>query len=135
VTEIAQKMGVNEEDVVDMDTRMSVHDQHLNGKIGGDSEDEWQDMLADPGDNQEMLLAESEERRNNNTLLEKAIAKLNPREQDIIRERHLKEDPSTLEDLSKIYNISRERVRQIESRAMEKLQKEVLLLRQEKQAA
>jgi RNA polymerase sigma-32 factor len=129
VTEIARKMGVDEEDVVDMDTRMSAHDQHLNSKIGGDSEDEWQDMLAEPGESQETILAESQERRLNNALLEKAIARLNPREQDIIRERHLKDDPSTLEDLSKTYNISRERVRQIESRALEKLQKEVLLLK------
>ncbi|HEU5046240.1 MAG TPA: RNA polymerase sigma factor RpoH [Rickettsiales bacterium] len=135
VTEIAAKMGVSEEDVIDMDTRMSAHDQHLNSKVGGDSDDEWQDMLAEPSDNQETLLAESQERKLNSRMLESAIAKLSEREQDIIRERHLKEQPATLEDLSKTYNISRERVRQIESRAIEKLQKEMLLLTQEKTAA
>ena len=125
VKEIARKMGVNEADVVDMDTRMSAHDQHLNARIGGDSEDEWQDLLADPSDNQETHMAESEERGIRHSLLEKALATLNPREQDIIRERRLKDDPATLDDLSKTYNISRERVRQIEVRAMEKLQKEM----------
>lgn len=135
VTEIAQKMGVEESDVVDMDTRMSAHDQHINSKVGDDSDDEWQDMLVEPSADQETLLLESQEKKLNNTQLESAMAKLNDREQDIIRARHLKEDPSTLEELSKTYNISRERVRQIETRAMEKLQKEMLLLRHEKQAA
>lgn len=125
VTKIAKDMGVGESDVIDMDTRMSAHDQHLNAKIGADSDDEWQDMLADPADNQETLMAEKQERNIKHELLEGAMAKLNAREQDIIRERHLKDDPSTLEDLSKIYNISRERVRQIETRAMEKLQLEM----------
>jgi RNA polymerase sigma-32 factor len=125
VKEIARKMGVNEKDVVDMDTRMSAHDQHLNARIGNDSDDEWQDMLADPADNQETHMAESQERGIRHGLLEKAMSKLNPREQAIIRERRLKEEPATLEDLSKTYNISRERVRQIEVRAMEKLQKEM----------
>ncbi len=135
VTEIANKMGVQEEDVIDMDTRMSAHDQHLNSKIGGDSEDEWQDMLVEPSESQETLLLESQERKLNNQMLESAMSKLNEREQDIIRARHLEENPATLEDLSKIHNISRERVRQIESRAMEKLQKEMLLLSQDKRAA
>jgi len=125
VTEIAKKMGVSEKDVVDMDTRMSAHDQDLNGKIGHDNDDEWQDMLADPADNQETRMADHQEQTIKHGLLERALAKLNPREQDIIRERRLKDEPSTLEDLSKAYNISRERVRQIEVRAMEKLQKEM----------
>lgn len=129
VTEIATRMGVNEEDVVDMDTRMSAHDQHLNSKVGGDSEDEWQDMLAEPSDSQETIMVNNQQKRINNRLLESALANLSPREQDIIRERHLKEEPATLEDLSRVYNISRERVRQIEGRAMEKLQKEMLALR------
>ncbi len=125
VKEIARKMGVNESDVVDMDTRMSAHDQDLNGKIGHDNDDEWQDMLADPEANQETKLADFQEQNIKHGLLERALGKLNPREQDIIRERRLKEEPATLEDLSKAYNISRERVRQIEVRAMEKLQKEM----------
>jgi RNA polymerase sigma-32 factor len=125
VKDIAKKMGVNEEDVVDMDTRMSAHDQHLNSRVGSDGDDEWQDMLADPGANQETLLADSQEQNIKHSLLERALSTLNPREQAIIRERQLKDEPATLEDLSKTYNISRERVRQIESRAMEKLKKEM----------
>ena len=126
IKEIAGKMGVKEQDVVDMDTRMSAHDQYLNAPMGGEDNDgEWGDMLADPADNQEVRLVESQERVSRHDKLESALSKLNPREQAIIRERHLKEEPSTLEDLSKTYNISRERVRQIESRAMEKLQKEM----------
>lgn len=125
VSEIARWVGVNESEVVDMDTRMSAHDQHLNSRIGNDSEDEWQDMLADPAASQETILAESQERDQRHGRLERALSTLNPREQAIIRERRLKDDPSTLEDLSRAYNISRERVRQIEVRAMEKLQKEM----------
>jgi len=125
VKDIAQKMGVNEADVVDMDTRMSAHDQHLNSRVGGEGDDEWQDMLADPSETQETLLAETQEQNIKHGLLERALSTLNPREQAIIRERQLKDEPATLEDLSKTYNISRERVRQIESRAMEKLKKEM----------
>ncbi len=135
VKEIATRMGVNEEDVVDMDTRMSVHDQHLNSKISEDGDDEWEDLLVEPSENQETLLLEHQEKKLNNEMLAMAMSKLNEREQDIIRERHLKEEPSTLEDLSRTYNISRERVRQIESRAIEKLQKEVRLLTEQKNAA
>lgn len=130
VSEIAKKMGVDEEDVVDMDTRMSAHDQHLNSKINADGEDEWQDLLVEPSESQETMLANREETKLNSRMLETALSKLNAREQDIIRERHLKEDPSTLDHLSKVYNISRERVRQIETRAMEKLQKEMQELKQ-----
>jgi RNA polymerase sigma-32 factor len=125
VKDIAKTMDVSEADVVDMDTRMSAHDQHLNARIGGEGDDEWQDMLADPGANQESVLAEVQEQNIKHGLLERALAKLNPREQAIIRERRLKDEPATLEDLSKTYNISRERIRQIEVRAMEKLQKEM----------
>ena len=126
VTEIARKMGVKEQDVIDMDLRMGAHDQHLNAPIGGEDNDgEWGDLLADPTENQEVRLVESQERGRRHDQLEAALGKLNEREQAIIRERHLKDEPATLEDLSKIYNISRERVRQIETRAMEKLQKEM----------
>jgi RNA polymerase sigma-32 factor len=126
IKNIAKTMGVNEEDVVDMDTRMSAHDQHLNARIGVDGEDEWQDMLVDPSADQETQLADTQERNLKHDKLERAISTLNEREQAIIRERQLKDEPATLEDLSKIYNISRERVRQIESRAMEKLKKEMM---------
>lgn len=125
VKEIATKMGVSEEDVMDMDTRMSANDQYLNARIGDDSDDEWQDTLADPAESQETKLVEYQEKTLRHRKLEDALAKLNPREQDIIRERRLKDDPATLEDLSQRFNISRERVRQIEVRAMEKLAKEM----------
>lgn len=126
VKEIAAKMGVSEEDVMDMDTRMSANDQYLNAPIGGEDNDgEWQDLLADPSDTQEVRLVEHQERTHRHKQLETALAKLNPREQAIIRERRLKDEPATLEELSQQYNISRERVRQIEVRAMEKLTKEM----------
>ena len=125
VKEIATKMGVSEEDVQDMDTRMSAHDHHLNAHISEDGESEWQDMLVDPQESQESTMANTQERNIRHGKLEQALSKLNAREQAIIRERRLKDDPATLEDLSKTYNISRERVRQIEVRAMEKLTKEM----------
>jgi len=126
VREIAEKLNVKESDVVDMDTRMSAHDKPLSAPIGGEDNDgEWGDLLADPSDNQEARLVEHEETTQRHDRLEAALTKLNPREQAIIRERRLKDEPATLEDLSKTFNISRERVRQIESRAMEKLQKEL----------
>lgn len=125
VSEIATKMGVSEEDVMDMDTRMSANDQYLNARIGDDGDDEWQDTLADPTPTQETRLLEYQERTSRHRQLEAALSKLNPREQAIIRERRLKDEPATLEDLSQQYSISRERVRQIEARAMEKLAKEM----------
>lgn len=125
VKEIATTLDVSEQDVVDMDQRMSATDKRLNQAIGDDGEDEWMDRLADPGDSQETLLAADQERKIRSQALMNAIATLNEREQDIIRQRRLQDEPATLEDLSKVYNISRERVRQIEVRAMEKLQKEM----------
>jgi RNA polymerase sigma-32 factor len=125
VSEIATTMGVEEAEVVAMDTRMSAHDEYLDSPIGDDSEDKRQDRLADPSPDQETQLAERQENASRHQLLERAMATLNPREQTIIRERRLKDDPTTLDELSKSYNISRERVRQIEARAMEKLQKNI----------
>lgn len=125
VSVIAHDMGVDEQDVIDMDTRMSAHDQNLNARAGADGEYELQDLLADPADNQETLMAERQEKAIHNRMLENALAKLTDREQAIIRARHLQEEPDTLDDLSKAHNISRERVRQIEARAMEKLHKEI----------
>jgi len=124
ITAIAKEMGASEQDVIDMDTRMSAHDQHLNA-VMNDSDDELQDFLADPQENQEVLIIEHQQKKLHSNLLSLALEKLNPREQSIIRQRHLSEEPATLDDLSKEYNISRERVRQIESKAMEKLQKDM----------
>jgi RNA polymerase sigma-32 factor len=121
VREIAAQLNVHEQDVVDMDRRMSASDQNLNAMVGGDSKQEWIDLLEDHSANQEEVLSDFEELDQKRTLLHTALGELNPRERDIIEKRRLAEDPSTLEDLSRVYNISRERVRQIEMRAMEKL--------------
>ena len=126
VTSIAKDMGTSEQDVIDMDTRMSAHDQHLNARLGEDSDYELQDLLADTSDNQEVIAIDNQQKKIHNKLLMGALSKLNEREQAIIRQRHLKEEPATLDDLSKEYNISRERVRQIEAKAIEKLQKDML---------
>lgn len=118
---IAAELDVKEQDVIDMDQRMGAHDQHLNARVANDSESEWIDMLADPSDNQETLLAEDEDFQQKRALMASAMATLNPREREIVTERRLNEDQITLEELSQRYNISRERVRQIESRALEKM--------------
>lgn len=119
---IASELDVNEQDVIDMDHRMSAHDQHLNAPISGEADGaEFGDMLADPSDNQETTLAESEEFLQKRGLMLKAMASLNEREREIVNERRLNEDAVTLEELAQRYNISRERVRQIEARALEKM--------------
>lgn len=123
VTEIADRLNVSEEEVVNMNRRLSAKDHSLNAPLKADSEGEWQDWLVDDGIDQETLLAEQEELATRRALLTEAMKNLNEREQHILTERRLKDDPSTLEDLSKVYDISRERVRQIEVRAFEKLQK------------
>lgn len=126
VNEIAHTLDVDPQEVRDMDQRLSGSDQYLNAKIGHDGNDEWIDHLADTTPNQEARLMEADEASDRHMMLEQAMEKLTPREQDIIRARKLKEEPETLEELSRQLNISRERVRQIEVRAMEKLQKEML---------
>ncbi|MFM9890693.1 MAG: RNA polymerase sigma factor RpoH, partial [Rickettsiales bacterium] len=121
---IASELNVNEQDVIDMDSRMGAHDQHLNARVGGkggDSDTEWMDFLADPEDNQEERLAESEDYGQKRELMLQALESLNPRERDIILQRQLNEQSVTLEELAQRYEISRERVRQIETRALEKM--------------
>ena len=123
VTEIARVLGVPEQDVVNMNRRLAAPDHSLNAPVRQDSEGEWQDWLVDEQDSQETSLADREELTGRKALLNGALKTLNERERDILMERRLKDNPSTLEDLSHKYNISRERVRQIEVRAFEKLQK------------
>jgi len=129
VKTIAHKLAVTEDEVVSMNRRLSGGgDASLNAPIGGaggDGESEWMDWLADDQaeGNQETRLAETEEFSARMSLLEEAMSELNERERHIISERRLKDEPATLEDLSKEYGVSRERVRQIEVRAFEKLQK------------
>ena len=125
LTAIATKLGVTEDEVTSMNRRMaSGGDASLNAPIGGmEGEAEWQDWIADDTPGQAERMAESDEFSTRMTLLERAMESLNERERHIITERRLKEEPTTLEDLSTEYNVSRERIRQIEVRAFEKLQK------------
>jgi RNA polymerase sigma-32 factor len=123
VAKIAHTLQVPEQDVVSMNRRLSAPDNSLNAPVRADSEGEWQDWLVDDSDNQETVLAESEDMGNRKQLLGDALKTLNERERHILIERRLKDEPTTLEELSQQYNISRERVRQIEVRAFEKLQK------------
>jgi RNA polymerase sigma-32 factor len=123
VATIAHKLAVTDQEVIEMNRRMAGPDASLNAPVGADSESEWQDWIADDDAvNQESRLAETEEMGLRRGLLEAALGELNERERHIITERRLKEEPKTLEDLSKEYGVSRERVRQIEVRAFEKLQ-------------
>ncbi len=123
VAKIAHTLQVSEQDVVSMNRRLSAPDNSLNAPLRADSEGEWQDWLVDDSDNQETVLAEAEDMGNRKQLLGDALKTLNERERHILIERRLKDEPTTLEELSQQYNISRERVRQIEVRAFEKLQK------------
>jgi RNA polymerase sigma-32 factor len=123
VSKIATTLGVPEDDVVQMNRRLAAPDHSLNAPLRADSDGEWQDWLVDETQDQESLLAESEELGKRRRLLSGAMATLTERERHILTERRLKEEPSTLEQLSKHYGISRERVRQIEVRAFEKLQR------------
>jgi len=125
VTKISTELRVPEHDVVSMNRRMAGGDHSLNAPLRVDGDGEWMDWLEDDSDNQETITAEKEELGKRRALLNQAMEGLNERERHILNERRLKDDPSTLEELSKVYNISRERVRQIEVRAFEKLQKAI----------
>ena len=124
VTEIAERLGVTEDEVISMNRRMAGPDNSLNAPLRQDSESgEWQDWLVDDNPDQEAELGDSEEMNLRREMLATAMQTLNEREMHILTERRLKDDPATLEELSQEYGISRERVRQIEVRAFEKLQK------------
>ena len=121
---IAKKLGVTEEDVVSMNRRLG-GDTSLNAHLRDDSEGEWQDWLVDESDNQEEMLVQSEEQSMRHGLLREAMEKLTDRERRVFEARRLQDDPMTLEDLSQEFGVSRERIRQIEVRAFEKVQKAV----------
>jgi RNA polymerase sigma-32 factor len=123
VKKIAKDLGVPEDDVVQMNRRLAAPDHSLNAPLRQEGEAEWQDWLVDEAPSQEHVLADRQELDQRRQLLRGAMGALNDRERDILQERRLKEEPATLEDLSKKYRISRERVRQIEVRAFEKLQR------------
>ena len=124
VSQIATKLGVLDEEVVSMNRRLAGGDASLNSPMRADSESEWQDWLVDDTTpSQESVVAESQEMNLRMSLLEAAMTELTDRERHILTERRLKDEPTTLEDLASEYGVSRERVRQIEVRAFEKLQK------------
>jgi RNA polymerase sigma-32 factor len=124
--DIARMLDVSKDDVIDMDSRMSGNDVYLNSMAGKDGDEEKMVFLADTRENQETILGEREELIEKQILLQKALDSLSERERDILKRRRLKDEPDTLEDLSQAYGISRERVRQIEVRAFEKLQQQMV---------
>ena len=126
VKEIATRLDVSENDVVDMNRRLASPDHSLNAPVRNDGEGgEWQEWLVDDTESHETRLGESQELGKRQRMLAKAMQTLNPRERRILIERRLKDEPATLDDLSREFNISRERVRQIEVRAFEKIQRAI----------
>ncbi len=133
VSEIATKLGVLDEEVVSMNRRLSGPDASLNAPMRMDGESEWQDWLEDTGAvSQETQVAESQERTQRMSLLEAAMTELSDRERHILTQRRLQDEPTTLEELAVSYGVSRERIRQIEVRAFEKLQKAMMAAAREK---
>ena len=131
VAKIAKDLGVTEEEVVSMNRRMGMGgDTSLNAPLKGDegAESQWQDLLVDSGPLQDEVIAEDQESRVRHDLLVTALDSLNDREKHILMERRLTDEPKTLEELSQVYGVSRERIRQIEVRAFEKLQAGLLRL-------
>ena len=125
VEDIAKRLSVSESEVVSMNRRLSGKEQSLNAPIGEDG-DEWQDWVVDNEMDHELKIAQSDEMEQRKDLLQDSIKVLNEREKNILHSRRLTDEPITLDELSKKYKISRERVRQIENKAFEKLQKHML---------
>jgi RNA polymerase sigma-32 factor len=126
VATIAAELGVPEKDVVEMNRRMSGADGSLNETVLEDGEIEWLDRLVDERPTQETVVAEADELTQRRKLLGEAMARLNAREREILVERRLRDEPLTLEDLSRRFHVSRERIRQLEVRAVDKLRKGML---------
>jgi len=126
VKEISEKLGVKSEEVVSMNRRMMGQEKSLNDPIQPGNKDEWQDWVVDEGMDQELYVSQKQELDEKKSLLEDAIKILNDREREIIKARKLSNNPKTLDQLSKKYKVSRERIRQIETKAFEKLQKAML---------
>ena len=125
VTKIADELRVSEDEVVQMNRRLAASDRSLNAPMRVEGEGEWQDWLADERESQETAYGEREELERRRRMLAGAMNALNERERRILQERRLREEPATLEDLSREFGVSRERIRQIEVRAFEKLQRAV----------
>ena len=126
VEEISKRLEVNSHEVVNMNRRLMGHEKSLNDPIKAGETDEWQDWLVDDHLDQELIMSQKQEFDDKKELLYEAMTILNDREKEILRSRRLTEDPKTLEELSKKYKISRERIRQIETKAFEKLQKSMI---------
>ena len=126
VNEISKRLGVKSDEVVSMNRRMMGQEKSLNDPIKSDEKGEWQDWVVDENLDQELYISQKQELNEKKGLLKDAIKILNEREREIIQDRKLSEDPKTLDELSKKYKISRERIRQIETKAFEKLQKAML---------
>jgi len=125
VREIANRLNVKEVEVTNMEGRLFSKDQSLNVQLGFETDTDWQDMLVDESDNQDTIYEKKDEYNHRKKLFLEALKVLNPREKEIIKLRRLNEKPKKLEELSIKFKISRERVRQIEKKAVEKLQKEI----------
>ena len=132
VDEISKRLDVNSHEVVNMNRRLMGHEKSLNDPIKAGETDEWQDWLVDDRLDQELIMSQKQEFNDKKELLYEAMAILNDREKEILKERRLTENPKTLEELSKKYKISRERIRQIETKAFEKLQKNMINSRKSK---
>ena len=132
ITRIAKDLNVSEKDVVDMNSRLQQSDSSLNAMIGDDEDgDEVLNSIAAVQDSQEEIAIENQEKYRQEMMLKQALSTLNEREKDIIIKRQMLENPLTLEELSQIYNISRERIRQIESNAIDKIRKSVSKMQKE----
>jgi RNA polymerase sigma-32 factor len=125
VEKIATDLNVSEDDVINMNRRLAAPDHSLNVPRAIDSDGEWQDWLVDETDSQEIVLAKQQELSKRGKLLSHAMKSLNVRERHILTERRLRDEPTTLEALSKEYGVTRERVRQIEVRAFEKIRRAI----------
>ena len=126
VSEISKRLDVDSNEVVNMNRRMMGQEKSLNDPIKSGESEEWQDWLPDDSLDQELLISQKQEYEDKKKLLKEAMNILNEREKEIIISRRLKDEPDTLEELSKKYKISRERIRQIETKAFEKLQKSMI---------
>ena len=126
VTEISKRLNVDSQEVINMNRRLMGHEKSLNDPIKAGETDEWQDWLVDDQLDQELIVSQKQEYDDKKELLYEAMQILNEREKEILQARRLSENPATLEELSKKYKISRERIRQIETKAFEKLQKSMI---------
>ena len=127
VTQIANQLDVREDEVISMNQRLAGHEHSLNAHVGNEDGDaEWQDWVVDEDADQELQISQRQELQQKQALLKNAMSVLDEREKEILQDRRLIDEPKTLEELSQKYKVSRERIRQIENRAFEKLQKAML---------